>query len=41
MTKALAEAMGGLFKIRLEYVDEIPRAATGKLFETICEIEET
>jgi phenylacetate-CoA ligase len=41
IAKALAEAMGGLFKIRLEYVDEIPRGATGKFLETICEIEET
>jgi phenylacetate-CoA ligase len=41
ITKVLAEAMGGHFKVRLEYVDEIPRAATGKFFETICEIDET
>jgi phenylacetate-CoA ligase len=41
ITKALSEAMGGPFKIRLECVGEIPRAASGKFFETICEIEET
>jgi hypothetical protein len=40
IAKALAEAMGGHFKVRLEYVDEIPRAATGKFFETICEVDE-
>ncbi len=40
ITSALAEAMRGAFKIRPEYVDEIPRAAGGKFLETICEIEE-
>jgi phenylacetate-CoA ligase len=41
ITKALAEALGGVFNMRLEYVGEIPRTAAGKLFETICEIDET
>jgi len=41
IAKELGEALGGYFGVRVEYFDEIPRTASGKFFETLCEIDET
>lgn len=38
--KGMAAALGGHFEVELEYVDAIPRAASGKFEEAICEVEE-
>ncbi len=38
--KGMAAALGGHFEIELDYVDEIPRAASGKFEEAICQVVE-
>jgi len=38
--QGMAEALGGHFEIQLEYVEEIPRAASGKFEDAICEVTE-
>jgi phenylacetate-CoA ligase len=37
--KEMTIALGGHFELQLEYVDDIPRAASGKFEEAICEVE--